>query len=391
MYSKGLQQEQSENQKMAKRVDAFLADLARLESSDIIQQADELEHQIYRRIDQTLALFDSNQDVRTGIVFTDLFEQISLLNQKLSALHNVHLKNPLLYFHAFNIELIPKDKQSQPAEYLREQYNNFMDNCLVFNKKSKEKEHIAVFVRQLLSQPTGQRLIIKLNQFAKQRGCRISIEENNPPMLAVTPVTKSGAEESAAMTDSAAKPALKFFNYPRTIWKHMQLLYPRNFWEDSRFPFQALTFGKESSLAFKPAFISIGHELTHTLHFFRGKDRRKMDFLESDKPYVERLFSKSVEELWTIDRGNINENKLRAEHGINPCFSHVRAGLFVDPTDELSLERIKETMPKVRSQLEESQENFSQGKEKYVQHEEASNGFVTLSLQNEDAGCCLVQ
>jgi hypothetical protein len=193
------------------------------------------------------------------------------------------------------------------------------------------------------------------------------------------------------MTDASAKPALKFFNYPRTIWKQMQLLYPRNFWEDPRFTLQALTFGKETSLAFKPAFISIGHEFTHTLHFFRGKDRRKMAFLDSDKTYIERLFSKSIEELWTIDRGNINENKLRADHGINPCFSHVRAGLFVDPSDELSLERIKETMPKVRSQLQESQTKSSPGKEKPAQHEKVPEGFITLSLQDEKPGRCLIQ
>ncbi|OEH45518.1 hypothetical protein lpari_03504 [Legionella parisiensis] len=207
-------------------------------------------------------------------------------------------------------------------------------------------------------------------------------------MLCVTPVTNSGVAEAGAMTDVSAKPVLKFFNYPRTIWKQMQLLYPRNFWEDSRFTLQALTFGKETSLAFKPAFISIGHEFTHTLHFFRGKDRRKMAFLDSDKMYIERLFSRSIEELWTIDRGNINENKLRAEHGINPCFSHVRAGLFIDPADELSLERIKETMPKVRSQ---SLLKSSEDKEKHTQHEKVSCGFVTLPLQDETPERCLIQ
>ncbi len=391
MYTKNLHKERLENKNLTAQVDAFLADIIKLQSNDIIEQADNLEHLIYRRIDQTLALFDSNQDVKTGIVFTDLFEEVSQLNQKLNALHNIHLQNPLLYFHAFNMELIPKDKQSHPAEYLREQYNYFMDIVLVFDKKSKEKEHIAVFVRQLLSQPTGQRLIIKLNQLAEQHGCRISVEEKNPPMLSVTPVATSGVGESAAMTDATTKPALKFFNYPRTIWKQMQLLYPRNFWEDSRYPLQALTYGKGTSLAFKPAFISIGHEFTHTLHFFRGKDRRKMAFLDSDKMYIERLFSRSIEELWTIDRGNINENKLRAEHGINPCFSHVRAGFFVDPADELSLERIKETMPKMQSQLQESQTKPSQDKEKHTQHEEVPCGFVTLSLQDEKPDRCLIQ
>ncbi|QLZ68905.1 hypothetical protein FOLKNPGA_01685 [Legionella sp. PC1000] len=391
MYAKNLQIEQLENKKLAAKVDVFLSNMSRMQSNDIIQQADNLEHLIYRRIDQTLALFDSNQDVKTGIVFTDLFQEVSQLNQKLNALHNVHLHNPLLYFHAFNIELIPKDKQSHPAEYLREQYNYFMDNFLVFDKKSKQKEHIAVFVRQLLSQPTGQRLIIKLNQLAYQHGCRISVEEKNTPMLSVTPVATSGVGESAAMTDATTKPVLKFFNYPRTIWKQMQLLYPPNFWEDPRFTFQALTFGKETSLAFKPPFISIGHEFTHTLHFFRGKDRRKMAFLDSEKMYIERLFSKSIEELWTIDRGNINENKLRAEHGINPCFSHVRAGLFVDPTDELSLERIKETMSKVQSQLQESHTKSNQDKQKHTQHEKASGGFATLALQDEKPERCLVQ
>lgn len=386
MYTKLLQQERLNNQKLLGKVDVFLAGLAKLDSHDTIQKTDELEHQIYWHIDKTLALFDSNQSEKTGIVFTHIFEEVSQLNQRLSALHKVHLKNPLLYFHAFNMELIPKEHQSEPAEYLREQYNYFMDHCLVFDKKSKEKEHIAVFVRQLISQPTAQRLIIKLNQLAEQRGCRIIIDEYNPPMLAVTPSADSGIGEAAAMTVAAGKPVLKFFDYPRTIWKNMQLLYPRNFWEESLFPLQALTFGKETSLAFKPAFISIGHELTHTLHFFRGKDRRKMEFLESDKPYIERLFSKSMEELWTIDRGHINENKLRSEHGINPCFSHIRAGLIVDPKDELSLERIKETMPKVRSELQESQMNLSQERENQNQYEEAPHGFVTLSLHTEKPG-----
>ncbi|OEH45517.1 hypothetical protein lpari_03503 [Legionella parisiensis] len=180
MYTKYLQQERLENRNLAAKVDAFLTDMTSLQKNDIIQQTDNLEHLIYRRIDQTLALFDSNQDVKTGIVLTDLFEEVCRLNQKLNALHNVHLQNPLLFFNAFNMELIPKEKQSHPEEYLREQYHYFMDNFLVFDKKSKEKEHIAVFVRQLLSQPTGQRLIIKLNRLADQHSCRILVEEKIP-------------------------------------------------------------------------------------------------------------------------------------------------------------------------------------------------------------------
>lgn len=335
-----------------------------------------------------MALFDSNQDVKTGIVFTDIYIEVNQLNQKLNGLHQVHLKHPFLYFRAFNLKIIPKESQSHPEEYLRAQYHYFMDNVLIFDKKSKEKDHIAVFVRQLLSQPTGQSLIIKLNQLAHRCACRIIVEEKNPPALSVTPMANTGIEK-AAMTD-AANP-LKFFNFPGTIWKQMQLLYPRNFWEAPLFTMQALTFGKESSLAFKPAFISMGHEFTHTLHFFRGKDRRKMAFLDSDKPYVQRLFSSSVEELWTIDRGNINENKLRAEHGINPCFSHVRAGLFVDPTDELSLERIKETMPKVLLQLEEVQTKLSQQREENTQYEDVSSCFVLLPIQDEKQERCLIQ
>ncbi|STY29186.1 Uncharacterised protein [Legionella wadsworthii] len=378
-----------ENQKLTTKVDAFLSGVNKLQNHKIIEQADYLEHLIYRRIDQTLALFNSDHDVKTGIVFTDIYTEVNELNQKLNRLYQVHLKNPFLYFRAFNLGIIPKEKQSHPEKYFREQYHYFMDNVLVFDKKSKEKEHIAVFVRQLLSQPTGQSLIIKLNQLAQRCECRMIVEEKNPPTLSVAPMANTGIEKFAAITDTTNP--LKFFDFPRTIWKQMQLLYPRNFWEAPLFTMQSLTFGKENILAFKPAFISMGHEFTHALHFFRGKDRRKMAFLESDKPYVQRLFSSSLEELWTIDRGNINENKLRAEHGIKPCFSHVRAGLFVDPTDELSLERIKATMPKVLSQLEEVQTKMSQQREENTPYEEISSCFVLLPLEDEKHEPCLVQ
>jgi hypothetical protein len=188
------------NAVLQQNVDAFLASAATLSDEEIIERADALEHQIYRNIDETLTTFEA----KGTKVIADIFDEVTALNNKLNALHDLHVKHPILYFHAFNMALIPEAKASEPARYLREQYHHFMDHCLVFGKGSKEKEQLGVFVRKLMSQPLGQRLILKLNQLNEQYGCSLSIIEQPQTSLGVRPVEGSGRSVTDAMTNNAS-------------------------------------------------------------------------------------------------------------------------------------------------------------------------------------------
>jgi hypothetical protein len=314
---------------------------------------------------------------------------VTALSDKLTALHELHLKHPLLYFHAFNPTVIPETRQAEPALYMREQYHHFMDNCFTFKNNSTDREDIAVCIRKLMSQPIGQRLIVKLNQLNEKYGCRITVTAQPNGNLAVRPVDGSQRNETPAMTDKTeeAVAALKFFDAPRKAWNKIELLYPPKFWQDAQqYVFKTLDFGKNKCLVFKPPFISIGHELTHALHFFRGKDRCKMPFPVVDpNQHTNMLFMKNTEELWTIDLGNISENKLRQEHGIHLRYSHIRASQFAQ--GPYSMDEIGETMKEVRAA--ESAANKEEKEPPVTTHSQTStHPMVILPLDDDKPSCC---
>ncbi len=364
---------QLENNKLKEKIDTFLSSLKKLSPEEIIRRTDDFEHQIYQHIDAVLASYgkDNAKNIE------EIFFEVQAFNDKLNALHNLHVKYPLLFFHSFNNDLIPETNKTEPALYLREQYHYFMEHCLAFDKKSIEKENIAVLIRKLISQPVGQRLIIKINQLHEQYTCYISVLEQAHASLSITPDKNSLRNRHDPMKDdvqSSVSP-LKFFNHPRKSWNKVQLTYPPQFWEDPQFLFKALDFGKGKCLVFKPAFISFGHELTHALHFFRGKDRCKMPFQESG--HTETLFMKNMEELWTIDLGNISENKLRAEHGIDLRYSHIRAFQFGE--GPYSLSEIGETMGSIHQT------------HKKPEAQSYTNDLVILELKDDKPGqCCTI-
>jgi hypothetical protein len=365
------------NADLQREIDTFLASAKKLSDEEIIQGADVLEHQIYRNIDEILATFE----VKGTKVVADIYDEVTALNNKLSALHDLHIKHPVLFFHNFNPTIIPADRAAEPARYLREQYHHFMDHCLVFGKGSKEKENLGVFVRKLMSQPIGQRLIVKLNEMNEKNGCTISLTEQLQGVLGVQPVAGSERSVNTAMTNTGGNTVspLKLFDYPRTSWNKIQMFYPPGFWNDTQFIFKALDFGKNKCLAFKPPFISIGHELTHVLHFFRGKDRGKMPFVTANADqHADTLFIKNTEELWTIDLGNISENKLRQEHGIDLRYSHIRAFQFAE--GEYSLSEIKDTMTGIHAHS------------KAEQKETSAHAVVMLRLDDDNPQqCCVIQ
>jgi hypothetical protein len=140
-------------------------------------------------------------------------------------------------------------------------------------------------------------------------------------------------------------------------------------------------------LVFKPAFISIGHVLTHILHFFRGKDRCKMPFLTANADqHADTLFMKNTEELWTIDLGNISENNLRQEHGIDLRYSHIRAFQFGE--GEYSLSEIKETMTGIHAQ---SVAQKTEHEEK-TPAQNPAHPVVMLRLDDDNPQpCCSIQ
>jgi hypothetical protein len=280
--------------------------------------------------------------------------------------------------------VIPENNKSEPALYLREQYHHFMDHTLAFRKEGINKEDVAVCIRKLMSQPIGQRLIVKLNQLNEQYGCCVTVTAQAQGSLAVRPIEGSMRSETAATMnkDEQLSSPLKLFDYPKKAWNKIELFYPPQFWKDPQYFFKALDFGKNKCMVFKPAFISIGHELTHALHFFRGKDRCKMPFPVAADKHTEMLFGKNTEELWTIDLGNISENKLRQEHGMQQRYSHIRAFQFAE--GPYSLEGIHETLAEIRSESKE------RAREAETTEPTPANDLVILPLNNDKPSCCII-
>ena len=335
MFSEALQQ----------AIDLFSQDLLSWTQEAIIKKVDYFEHQVYQAIDAALIRFDHEGSK----AFNDIYDEVAALNARLIMLHNIHLAHPNLHAREFDLDFFGDINEEKRIYVLNEHYKFFMEHCLDFYNDESQKKDIAVLVRKILSMPKGQRLIIKLNQFAEQRGCRIAVksksEVNSSLSVKCIKEFPLKVNDSACIDDMnrSVASSLKLFDPPRGKWINVELSYPVKFWEKSTFFFEALDFGKKTCLVFKPAFVSIAHELIHVLHFFRGKDRCRMEFSgQYDRPHLKGLFMNNMEEMWTIDLGKISENKIREEHHINPRFSHIRVFMFSE--GEYSVGEIKSTL-----------------------------------------------
>lgn len=299
-----------------------------MKGSESITQADLLEHQIYQAIDSLLQ--EGNEDIFACLDkhFDQIDENVRLLHD----IHQVYHQYPLfLWFSTIDKSLIPDAWDKSDSEFMCEQFQFFVNKCLKFdNRDSNLKRHFLILVRQLISRPAGQNLIIQLNQFS-EKGCTILVSGKPKGFFSVLPQeSKDGICRSVKLS------------YPSDF--HSNLALPKSFYTDEN-----LNFGKTHSMVFKPTFISLGHELIHALHFFQQNDnRRSLIPAPYNHPLIIALFGNNFEELITIDLGEISENSLRREHGIHQRFSH---HTIMKPFKGICSATAKETRQQVLSYL----------------------------------------
>ena len=147
-----------------------------------VAQADALEHQLYREIDTLLEKVMKKANACLDRHSEDITYHARLLYD----LHHIYYQLPFLFFTSIDQNLIPTDWKKTELEFMREQFQFFTKNCLTFQSHdAKQKEHFLVLVRQLISRPEGQALIVQLNQFTQNKGFTILSSGNDA--FGVTP------------------------------------------------------------------------------------------------------------------------------------------------------------------------------------------------------------
>ncbi len=300
---------------------------------------DFIEHQLYQEIER-LAQPTGEDKILSGVNsnFDAIVRDIQLTLELLSI--RCHL--PFLYFTEIDEGLMPDDLKEgkasiSPVKFIRQEFEFFITHCLKFTKADKKHHlYIVALIRQLISRPVGQRLMIELNQFArKHHDISISLSEMSTSWFSTEASQKKGDAKS--------------------YWS-AQLTYSSNFYAfEPHNLCDLFNYGKIHYLALRIPFINFGHELIHVLNFFKGTHKLNTPIPVSYSDIVIPQFFPGrggFEELWTIALADINENSLRAAHGLNPRFSHLSLALFIYGLPTNFLTQIRSYLEKTLSPAE---------------------------------------
>jgi hypothetical protein len=227
-----------------------------------------------------------------------------------------------IFGYSHSKKRIIKPKKDKLA-YLSEQYHFFIRNVVDFTAINKaDKLHLCALILRIMATPVGQRLIFKLNLLKYQRkNVKISIKYGKRLVLQVglrpQDREKCKCEDSQLIPEGNDRQAYKKYDKKGQPVDQVFVIIPENYLSK---PADIVAGKTKIGLIYHPQFISLLHEFIHCLHKLRGRDRSILYFRHSMRSpiyylYYNGLFA-SVEEKWTIEYGNISENKARKQNGL---------------------------------------------------------------------------